>query len=177
MNPQPNADFLKKLMATFLLEAREHEQALGTGVLELEKTPSQEAQLPLVETLFREAHSLKGAARSVNAGEIERLCQAMEGTFAEIKSGKREISADALDGLHRDVAVLGQLIDTLETGTTNAESGARNAEAGKTPPSDLPPSAAPRSAFRVRTFRLQRLFVSPPPNSMPFSYRPRKCWR
>jgi len=107
---------LKRLTATFLVEAREHVQALGAGLLELEKVASRGAQLPLIETLFREAHSLKGAARAVNAGEIEHLCQKLEGVFSDLKSGKRAFSAEALDGLHRAAAVLGQLIDAIEAG-------------------------------------------------------------
>lgn len=116
MNMKPNADFLKKLNATFLVEAREHVQALGTGLLELEKAVSRDAQLPIVETLFRETHSLKGAARSVDAGEIERLCQTLEGVFGDVKSGKLALLPKALDGLHRTAAVLDQLIEAFEAG-------------------------------------------------------------
>ena len=32
----------------------------------------------MIETIFREAHSLKGAARSVNLGKIEGICQSLE---------------------------------------------------------------------------------------------------
>ena len=116
MSTQANAEFLEKLTATFLVEAREHVQALGEGLVELEKGAGRDAQLPLVETLFREAHSLKGAARAVNASEIESLCQKIEGVLSDLKTGKRAVSAEALDGLHRGAAVLGQLIDALEVG-------------------------------------------------------------
>jgi two-component system chemotaxis sensor kinase CheA len=161
---QPNAELLKKLTAMFLVEAREHAQALGTGLLELGQAASRDAQLPIVETLFRAAHSLKGAARTINAGEIERLCQKLEGVFSDLKSGQRDFSAEALEGLHQAVAVLGQLIDALEADQPKSERGTRNAEAGKTASSDIPRSAfrVPRStadSVRIGITKLDAIFV------------------
>ena len=150
---QPTADFLKKLTATFLVEAREHVEALGSGLLELEKAADREAQLPLLETVFREAHSLKGAARAVNAGEIERCCQNIESEFGDLKSGKSELSAGKLDGLHRAVADIGRLVEEKsEVGSRNAEEGergARNAERGSEESISSP--RVPTSDFRVPT--------------------------
>ena len=57
--------FLKKLLATFKVEAEEHLKTISLGLVELEKTLPPEKQLEIVETIFREAHSLKGAARAV----------------------------------------------------------------------------------------------------------------
>ena len=56
-------EFLNRLRATFRIEAAEHLQAMTTGLLELEKTPAPEVQRDLVATIFRAAHSLKGAVR------------------------------------------------------------------------------------------------------------------
>ena len=55
-------EFRKKLLATFRVEAAEHVRALTSGLLELER-PSPESHPAALETIFREAHSLKGAAR------------------------------------------------------------------------------------------------------------------
>lgn len=172
---QPNADFLKKLTATFLVEAREHVLTLGAGLLELEEAASRDTQLPLVETLFREAHTLKGAARAVNAGEIERLCQTLEGAFADLKTGKREFSAEALDGLHRGVAVLGQLTDGLEAGRQNAAGGvelktpssAIGVPTSKTEGEDpipnpqpaTPNKNSPADTIRIATTKLDAIFA------------------
>ncbi len=114
MNSQANADFHKRLIATFLIEAREHVQALGAGLLELQAGGSREVQLPRIETLFREAHSLKGAARAVNASDIEQLCQAIEHTFGALKSGKQVLTTEAIEELHRSVTALGQRVEALE---------------------------------------------------------------
>ena len=78
-------DFIRRLRATFKVEAAEHVQAMATAVLELEKTPALEAQRDLVETVFRAAHSLKGAARAVDFTDIESRCQSLEDMFAAWK--------------------------------------------------------------------------------------------
>ncbi|MBE3039469.1 MAG: Hpt domain-containing protein, partial [Chloroflexi bacterium] len=71
-------EFLKRLRETFREEADEHLRSLSTGLIELEKNNGAEAEAQIVETIFREAHSLKGAARSVNLNEVESLCQPLE---------------------------------------------------------------------------------------------------
>ena len=48
---------------------------MSARLIELEKSPSDEAYLEIAETVFREAHSLKGAARSAGMGEIENIFQ------------------------------------------------------------------------------------------------------
>lgn len=94
-------EFLEMLRATFKVEAEEHVQAIARGLLELEKAPGQEARAPIVEAVFRAAHSLKGAARAVDHAAIEALCQSLEDVFASWKRGDSVPSAAALDGLHR----------------------------------------------------------------------------
>ncbi len=73
-----NEEFFKKLLATFKIEAAEHRQTMISGLLDLEKIPAIEKQKEIIETTYRETHSLKGAARAVNFGEIETLCQSIE---------------------------------------------------------------------------------------------------
>ena len=60
----------RRLMATFLDELEEHVQTLNRELLALKRAPAGERGERL-RTLFRAAHSLKGAARSVNLGVIE----------------------------------------------------------------------------------------------------------
>lgn len=94
-------DFLQQLRATFAVEAQEHLQAISTGLLELEKTRADEAQRQIVETVFRAAHSLKGAARAVELPGVESRCQVLEEVLASWKRGDTLYSPHALDHLHR----------------------------------------------------------------------------
>src|SRR2546421_2313772 len=81
--------FLKLLLKTFEVEAQEHLAAMSQMLLQLERDPLPAEAAVAVETLFREAHSLKGASRSVNLTDIERVCQPMGGALAPLKAGER----------------------------------------------------------------------------------------
>ena len=114
-----NDEFLKKLLATFRIEADEHLQAMSSGLLDLEKTPAGVRQMELVEKIFREVHSLKGAARAVNLTEIESVCQSLESVFAALKGMHLAVSAPLFDLLH-------QAIDALD-GLLASDAGASDA--------------------------------------------------
>lgn len=103
-------EFLKKLLATFRIEADEHLRVMSSGLLELEKTPAGKQQAELVETIFREAHSLKGAARAVNLTDIESVCQSLESVFAGMKSGGIAASPQLFDFLQLALDTLGGLL-------------------------------------------------------------------
>ncbi|MDD2853043.1 MAG: response regulator [Desulfuromonadaceae bacterium] len=128
-----DAEFLKKLLVTFKIEADEHLKGMYSGLFELEKGVAPERQVELVENIFREAHSLKGAARAVNQVEIESLCQVLESVFSSVKKyalptspGLFDLLQEALDLLTRilpdagseraqdDKALQRQLIGRLE---------------------------------------------------------------
>ena len=94
-------EFLEQLRATFKVEAAEHLQVIAAGLLELEKAPAPAAQRKIVETVFRAAHSLKGAARAVDFIAIESLCQSLEDVFASWKQQEKAPPPTALDTLHR----------------------------------------------------------------------------
>lgn len=98
--PPPDDDFLQSLRATFKVEAAEHLQAITTGLLELENLTAPAAQAEQIATVFRAAHSLKGAARAVDLFEIESLCQSLEDMFAQWKRPGGTPSLAVLDGAH-----------------------------------------------------------------------------
>lgn len=103
-------NFLIKLLATFRVEADEHLRALSTGLLELEKAPADGKQADIVERIFRETHSLKGAARAVNLTEIESVCQALESVFAALKRKELAVSPALFDLLHQAADTLNLLL-------------------------------------------------------------------
>src|SRR3989442_6141846 len=107
--------FLKSLRATFKVEADEHLQAIAAGLLELEKTSAPEERRRLVETVFRAAHSLKGAARAVNFTEVESICQSLEDVFAAWKRQESNPSPQALDKVHRELDAVSRIIAAPET--------------------------------------------------------------
>src|ERR1044071_1600001 len=117
-------EFQKRLLAMFRVEAKEHLEQVTAGLIDLEKTPAGDRQMTLVENVFREVHSLKGAARSVQMIEVEALCQSLETIFAAWKRGELDPSPDLYDTLHRAMNSLGLLstgADDERTATLNAQ--------------------------------------------------------
>jgi two-component system, chemotaxis family, sensor kinase CheA len=94
-------DFLNELREDFKLEADEHLQQIVNGLLLLEKNEGDSQNTKLIETIFREIHSLKGAARAVNLLRIERLCMHVESVFHEIKKGNLPLRPEMFDVFHQ----------------------------------------------------------------------------
>lgn len=112
-----NDDFLKKLLATFRIEADEHLAAISAGLIELEKTPAGRLWAKTVERIYRAAHSLKGAARAVNLVDIESLCHELESVFAALKDERVPASPPLFDLLQQALDALGGLLaDDAKTG-------------------------------------------------------------
>ena len=107
-------DFLKRLKATFRGEAEEHIQAISAGLIELEKSPTPERGIQLMESIFRESHSLKGAARSVSLKNIESICQPLEGAFSALKRGSIPLSSSVFDLLHRSVDAIARIVSSVD---------------------------------------------------------------
>lgn len=113
MEPK-DKEFLRRLRATFKVEAREHLQTISKGLEEIERTAAEPQQKELIEAIFRTAHSLKGAARSVNAAEIEAVCQSMENVMAALNKRTVTASTETLAVLHQAVDALDSLLETAE---------------------------------------------------------------
>lgn len=117
-------EFLQSLRETFAIEAQEHLEAISTGLLELEKSPSEADRKRLVETVFRAAHSLKGAARAVNFHDIELICQSLEDAFASWKCSAEVPSSQALDAIHHALDTVSGLMTGQRSGSPPAHSPA-----------------------------------------------------
>lgn len=81
----------KRLMATFLDEHDELVRAIGRDVLALEHAAGAE-RTELVRSLFRSAHSLKGAARTVNVRVVEVACHGLETILVKARDGDQTLS-------------------------------------------------------------------------------------
>ncbi len=103
-------EFLKRLQATFRIEANEHILGLTSGLIELEKSPKTEKTAEVIETIFREAHSLKGAARSVNMKNVESICQELESIFGKLKSEKFLLTAAQFDLIHKTIDNISKMV-------------------------------------------------------------------
>ena len=105
-----NIDFLIKLQATFKIEAKEHLEKISSGLLELEKAKDRKNQLPVIEIIFRETHSLKGAARAVGKNDIEAICHLLESIFSLFKEKEVILIPEIFDQLHQALDIINSLV-------------------------------------------------------------------
>src|ERR1700719_15376 len=94
---------IERLMGTFRVELEEHLRSLNRDLLLLEKTPAGAERTELLTTLFRAAHSLKGAARAVNQNALEALCHELESTLGSLRDGSESVSAECVSALFAGV--------------------------------------------------------------------------
>src|SRR5687768_9845029 len=116
-------EFLNSLRATFRVEAEEHLQKIAAGLLELEKSTAPEDRKRLIETVFRAAHSLKGAARPVNFRDIESICQSVEDTLAAWRREESVPTPQSLEATHRHLDAMTRIMagnPSEEEGPTGA---------------------------------------------------------
>ena len=72
--------FEQRLLAIFADEARGHLAQIGAALSALEQTGAP----VLVAAVLNALHTLKGAARSVELGDLEYLCHSLESVFAAV---------------------------------------------------------------------------------------------
>jgi two-component system chemotaxis sensor kinase CheA len=106
-----NQDFLKKILATFKAEAEENLNAMAIHLIELEKNPPKPRQEELNEIIYRVAHSLKGASRSVNLNEIESICHAFEDVMSAIRDEEITYNTQVFDALHQTIDIITELLE------------------------------------------------------------------
>ena len=94
-------DIMRQLRATFKIEAAEHIQAMNRVLLALEDNPDGDDRQPLLEEIFREAHSLKGSASYMGARRLVQACSRLE---KEAQQGNLESAGQWLSGIEAEFA-------------------------------------------------------------------------
>jgi len=161
-----------RLLQTFLGELEEQLRAMNAELLALESSPSDSERL---RSVFRVAHTLKGAARAASLPLIERTCHQLETLLAEARDGKMRLArphfrllfaaADALaeagtrlkQGSSLDGSPLARLADTME-----AETAPGGPPTGDTVREPTAPQAGPPTdgQLRVQTAKLDALLAA-----------------
>ncbi len=114
--------FLQKLLATFRVEAEERMEKISSYLIALEKQRPPEKTETIIEEIYREFHSLKGASRAVNLEEVEKICQSVESVFALIKEGKISLAPQVIKLLFNVVDLIqGQLLKTSQLNQATQE--------------------------------------------------------
>ena len=92
MSYQP--DELQEILGIYKAETEEHLQKLNEGLLLLEQSPQRTETL---EEIFREAHSLKGAARMIGFEAVEKIAHGLEDLFGLARKGELSFGRPVFD--------------------------------------------------------------------------------
>lgn len=82
----------QRLRQAFREEATERLQTLADALAMIQQSPVEEAEV--IESIFREVHSLKGAARAVSLTQIEQFCQQWENLLSALKHQQLRPTSD-----------------------------------------------------------------------------------
>lgn len=159
----------KRLLEIFQVEAAEHLEAISAGLRELEQ-PAPAAAIPaLIEALFREVHSLKGAARAVNLSELEATCRGVEDRLGAMKrQPPSSLPPEWFGAMYRSVNELEALLTPgVGVAPVGGERAVSTPPRAPTPaPAAAAPLARPQPAgaatadtVRIATARLAALLV------------------
>ncbi len=104
-----------RLLATFVAELEEQIRAMNADLLALEANPTDPERL---RSLFRVAHTLKGAARAAGVPAVEQACHALETLLAEARDGRLPLGAEEFALLFAAADALGDAGKRLKEGRT-----------------------------------------------------------
>ena len=135
----------KLLLASFRQEAEERLQLLADQLANWEEEQTSEEQ---VEDLFREVHSLKGAARAVGQSDTEQLCHHWESLLAAarktpalLSNANLELCRQALF-MVRNLSLAKQVAPQQQTDLKKALEAAAKGQQWQTSPSEPQPDVA-----------------------------------
>jgi two-component system chemotaxis sensor kinase CheA len=111
-----SAEIRQQLINSFKAEQSEHVQKINQGLLVLEKNPPASEQQAILKEIFREAHSLKGAARAVGVTLVESLGHALEELLLTAKEGRLTFSPELFDLLYQGLDAVELVMAQLEAG-------------------------------------------------------------
>ena len=91
----------RRLLATFGEELSEHLSLLNRELLALEEDDRGGPEPERMASLFRAAHSIKGASRAVGVRDVETLAHRMEDLLGAARSGSVSLGRESYDALFR----------------------------------------------------------------------------
>ena len=106
----------RQLLDTFKLELDEHVLSLNKGLLRLEQGASGDKFNSIVAELFRAAHSLKGASRTVDILDINLIAHRMEDVLGLIQHKKIKLSSQLFDVMFQAVDLIKECMNTKLNG-------------------------------------------------------------
>ena len=104
---------MDELTSVFIQEGREQLQAMESGLLELEQNPDNQDG---INSIFRAAHTIKGASGVIECHFIEAFMHKVENLLDRLRNGEILVSSELTGVLLRSCDHLASLMDVLEAG-------------------------------------------------------------
>ena len=104
---------MSKYVKMYVSESQEHLQRMDALLLALEQNG---ADRPSIDTLFREAHSIKGMSASMGYEELAKLSHRMEDYLDQFRGGKSALDRTGVDLLFEGVDLLRRAVEEVAAG-------------------------------------------------------------
>lgn len=107
-------EMFDEILKIFQVESEEIISKINNNLLELEKNPNNK---DVILSLFRDAHTIKGASRMVGFNNVQTIAHKMEDILGLAKENKITLDAKVIDILYKTVGFLSDVIEkSIEKG-------------------------------------------------------------
>ncbi|MEO1528053.1 MAG: chemotaxis protein CheA [Planctomycetota bacterium] len=107
-----------QFLESFFEEASEHLESMEAALLQLESTPDDGE---LLNTIFRAAHSIKGASSTFGVHAVGEFTHILESLLDRMREGELQVTAESTELLLKSVDVLEGLLSAARDGTPEPE--------------------------------------------------------
>ncbi len=105
---------MSQFRAAFYVEAAEHLQHMEAALLQLENAPR---DTELLNTIFRGAHSIKGASTTFGIDEVGRFTHVLENLLERLRDGVVDTTSELIELLLTSVDVIDGLVANAKDGS------------------------------------------------------------
>ncbi|OHC68524.1 MAG: chemotaxis protein CheA [Rhodocyclales bacterium GWA2_65_20] len=117
---------MDEIFGVFAIEAREQLEAMETGLMQLEQG---DRDAETINSVFRAAHTIKGASGVVEIHAVEKFTHVLENVLDRLRNGEIEVSGDMISALLKGCDHIGALLDSVEGGQAEPDDALKQAGA------------------------------------------------
>ena len=115
--PQP-AVLSDEALREFLVESYDNLEQVERDLLTLEREPSSE---PVLNSVFRNMHTIKGSAGFLAYGTLERVAHVTENVLGSVRSGNIALDAEVSECMFKSVDAIRKILKSIESTRTDGE--------------------------------------------------------
>ena len=99
-------DEMQEIIQDFIVETKELIENLDRDLVALEKTATDEDSKELLNSIFRAAHTIKGASGFLGFTQLVDTCHKTENLFNKLRHGEKEVSPHVMDVILEAVDII-----------------------------------------------------------------------